>query len=203
MIRINLISEGRKPTAPRAPRLSGGTKEPASAALLALCVVGLLVALGHNFLLGRSLEAKRAEVAEAQREVDELAPIIKEVEEFKARKAELQHKVQVINDLKERQRGPVRIMDFVSEALPELLWLEAMDVEQSVIKMRGKAFNTNAVANFIENLGYVEVFEEPVLKDTVERQVDGRQVYDFVIEVNYSFSPPESAEPVADESVRS
>lgn len=202
MIRINLISEGRKPVAPRAPKISAGAKEPASVALVILAVIGLLVAGTHFFLLGRALSAKEAEVAEAQREVDELAPIIKEVEEFKARKAELEHKVQVIEDLKARQRGPVRIMDFVSRALPELLWLDQMEVRESVIRLHGKAFNTNAVANFIENLGHVEMFEEPVLRDTVERWVGDEQVYEFRIDVNYTFASP-PAQTAADEAVSS
>lgn len=202
MIRINLISEGRKPVAPRAPKISAGAKEPASVALVILAVIGLLVAGTHFFLLGRALSAKEAEVAEAQREVDELAPIIKEVEEFKARKAELEHKVRVIEDLKARQRGPVRIMDFVSRALPELLWLDQMEVRESVIRLHGKAFNTNAVANFIENLGHVEMFEEPVLRDTVERWVGDEQVYEFRIDVNYTFASP-PAQTAADEAVSS
>ena len=44
--------------------------------------------------------------------------MIKEVEEYKAKKAELEHKIEVINDLKHNQRGPVQIMDQVSARCP-------------------------------------------------------------------------------------
>lgn len=190
MIRINLLSEGRRPVAAKEPRISAGNVDQASLALVVIFVVALLVALGHNFLLGRSVGQKKAEIAEAQREVDELAPIIKEVEEFKAKRAELERKVDVISDLKRRQHGPVRIMDQISRALPELLWLQKMDVKPSKIILTGQAFNTNAVANFIENLDLVEAFNEPVLKDTRS----DRDVYVYVIEFNYSFAPPPSEE---------
>lgn len=187
MIRINLLSEGRRPVAAREPRLSSGNVDQASLALVVLFAVALLVALGHNFLLGRSVGKMKAEIAEAQREVDELAPIIKEVEEFKAKRAELVRKVDVISDLKRRQHGPVRIMDQVSRALPELLWLQKMEVKASKIVLTGQAFNTNAVANFIENLDLVDTFNEPVLKDT---RYD-KDIYIYVIEFSYSFTPEE------------
>jgi Tfp pilus assembly protein PilN len=89
-------------------------------ALLAFCVFGVLVALGHFLVLRHQIQVKEAEVAEAQVEVDRLAPIIAEVEAFKRKKAELENKVQVISDLKANQQGPVQVMDKVSKALPQL-----------------------------------------------------------------------------------
>jgi Tfp pilus assembly protein PilN len=169
MIRINLLSEGRRPVAPREQRVSVGV-DPAS---LSLVVVLAL-----------------AQVAEAQREVDELAPIIKEVEEFKAKRAELERKVFVISDLKERQHGPVQIMDQISRGLPELLWLQKMDVKADKIVLTGQAYNANAVANFIENLDLVPAFKEPVLKDMRKKD----EIYSYTVEFSYSFSPPESAD---------
>jgi type IV pilus assembly protein PilN len=191
MIRINLLSEGRRPVAAKQPKLRGlgaGGFDPANVWLIAVAVIGILFALGHNFVLGRALEGKKAEVAEAQREVDELEPILKEVEDFKAKRAELESKIQVINDLKANQPGPVKIMDYVSKALPELLWLQKMTVKDPKITVSGEAFNTNAVANFIENLDIVPGFAEPVLKDTSRRG----PVYSFVIEFEYSFTSPAS-----------
>ncbi len=190
MIRINLLTEGRRPVAAREPRKRSTGVDHGSLAMVGLFAVALLVALGHNFLLGRALGTKQAAVAAAQREVDELGPIIKEVEEFKAKRAELERKVFVIGDLKQRQHGPVRIMDYVSRAVPELLWLQKMEVKASKIVLTGQAFNTNAVANFIENLDLVEGFKEPVLKDTRFE----KDIYVYTIEFNYSFSPPPPAE---------
>ncbi len=113
--------------------------------------------------------------------------MIKEVEDYKAKKAELERKIGIINDLKANQRGPVRVMDYVSRALPELLWLDRMTMNATTIEVEGRAFNTNAVATFIENLDRVPEFEEPTLKDATE-QTGG--VYKFVIDFNYSFAPP-------------
>ncbi|MEA2693470.1 MAG: type pilus assembly protein PilN, partial [Acidobacteriota bacterium] len=117
-----------------------------------------------------------------------LSSVIKEVDDYKSKKGELERKIKVINDLKLNQRGPVKVMDNISRSLPELLWLDHLTMSASTIEIDGRAFNTNAVANFIENLDKVPEFGEPTLKDTQE-QAGG--VYKFVINLNYSFTPKE------------
>ncbi len=197
MIKINLVGEGRRPVTTRpaamvGPRITQG----AGVFLVAAIALGLVVAVGHFLWLRHQINVKKAEIAEAQVEVDRLAPIIREVEAFKAKKADLENKIRVINTLKANQRGPVKIMDYVSTALPDLLWLSGMDVSATTLKVSGQAFNTNAVAKFIEQLDVVEEFEEPVLIDTSR----SGQVYTFTIDVPYSFAPAqppaEAAAPV-------
>jgi type IV pilus assembly protein PilN len=191
MIKINLLSEGKRPAAVRKAARTPAMKlegRDVGQWMLALGVVLGLAALGASWwLLDRKVEAKQREVADAQRTVDELASVIKEVEDYKAKKAELQRKIGIINDLKANQRGPVRVMDYVSRALPELLWLDRMQMTTDTIQIDGRAFNTNAVANFIENLDKVPEFDEPTLKST-EEQTGG--VYRFNINFKYSFATP-------------
>ncbi|MDX1644772.1 MAG: PilN domain-containing protein, partial [Thermoanaerobaculia bacterium] len=116
-------------------------------------------------------------------------PIIEEVEQFEARKAELEHKIGVINDLKNNQRGPVQLMDHISRALPEMLWLNRMQMRGNSVTLNGQAFNTNAVANFIDNLDQVPAFAEPVLKDTSARGRGGESgIYNFVVTFTFDAS---------------
>jgi type IV pilus assembly protein PilN len=186
MIKINLLSEGKRPAAVR--KKSGAKLEGRDLGqwmLLAGIVIGLLALAGAWWLQSQKTAAKQEEVAAAQREVDQLASVIKEVEDYKAKKAELERKIGIINDLKANQRGPVRVMDYISRALPELLWLDTMSMKTSSITVEGRAFNTNAVANFIDNLDKVPEFDEPTLKST-DLQQGG--IYKFRIDFNYSFA---------------
>ena len=205
MIRINLLSEGKKPVAAKKtslrPSFSGfgtgglnlGGLDLGSALLIGLAALALIIALSQNFLLGRKISAKQKEVAAAQVEVDRLAPIIAEVEEFKAKKAALEQKVQVIRELKANQAGPVKIMDNVSAALPELLWLRRMEVIGNRVSLDGQAFNTDAVAHFIENLDKVPEFQEPVLQDTAQTN----QAYDFRVTFTFTHTPDETNDEIA------
>ena len=54
--------------------------------------------------------------------------IIAEVEAFQRRKDSLQSRIDLINQLKQNQKGPVRIMDRISQDLPDLVWLDKMTV---------------------------------------------------------------------------
>ena len=186
MIKINLLSEGKRPAAVR--KKAGGSKldgqDIGKWMLLVGALIGLIAFGATYWLQKQKNDAKEAEVAAAQREVDQLASVIKEVDDFKAKKGELERKIGVINDLKANQRGPVRVMDYISRALPELLWLDQMAMKGDSIHLEGRAFNINAVANFIDNLDKVPEFAEPTSKSN--EQVGG--VYKFVINLNYSFA---------------
>jgi len=184
MIRINLISEGKKSPAVRSSRLRALNVTADNIAIwgLVTCVVlGILVYGGWWFSVNRTIEGNRAEIADLQQTVDELAAIIREVEQFEARKAELEHKIDVIGNLRNNQRGPVHIMDQISRALPEFLWLDRLQLTASAVTLQGKAFTTTSVANFIESLDIVEEFREPVLRNATWRG----QVYDFQLVFNY------------------
>ena len=191
MIKINLLSEGRRPTAVRKARAVSLEGQDIGQWLL---VAGLILGIGltavYWYVLSGKVEEKRQEIADAQEEVNRLADVIKEVDDYKAKKAELERKIGIINDLKLNQRGPVRVMDHVSRALPELLWLDRMTMNAAVIEVEGRAFNHNAIAAFMDNLDKVPEFEEPTLKDS---QAQPGGIQKFVINFNYSFAPPAAA----------
>jgi type IV pilus assembly protein PilN len=191
MIKINLLSEGKRPAAVRKAKTTALLEgKDIGMYLLALgLVLGLVASVFYWWTLKGQVDEQQEAIQEAQHQVDKLGAVIKEVENYKGKKAELERKIGIINDLKANQRGPVRVMDYVSRALPELLWLDRMSMNASTIEIEGRAFNTNAVATFIENLDKVPEFEEPTLKDTSE-QAGG--VYKFVISFNYSFTPPKT-----------
>ena len=189
MIKINLLAEGRRPTAVRKSKSAELLKgqDIGQWLLAAGFFLGLVVAVFFWWQTKQEKQAQDEEIAAAQAEVQSLESVIKEVEDYKAKKTALETKIGIINDLKANQRGPVRVMDYISRALPELLWLDRMTMDDALITVEGRAFNTNAVANFIENLDKVPEFDEPTLKDTTE-QSGG--VYKFSIEFKYSFAKP-------------
>ena len=80
-------------------------------------------------------------------------------------------------------------MDEISRALPELLWLKKLEMKGNTVKLSGQAFNTNAVASFVDNLDRVPEFKEPYLRETKRNG----QVYDFSIEFEFHVVPDNAA----------
>jgi type IV pilus assembly protein PilN len=198
MIKINLVSEGKRPVVSRKTkeRLGIAGLSLSEGLFLVALVLGALAVGGYWWYLRGEVKTRDTQIATAQREVDELAQVLQEVEEYKAKKAKLEHKINIINELKRAQWGPVRIMDQISSALPELLWLNSATLRSNNLELRGEAFNTNQIAAFIENLGKVPEFQEPRLRDTSKQG----PVYSFVITFNFSIAEPPKPQPAAGEA---
>jgi type IV pilus assembly protein PilN len=200
MIKINLVTERKKPVGPKGPgmlagfTLGGNINNYLVAGLL---IVGLVVVGFTYWRLSSKLSGLKAEVAENQREYERLKPIIAEVERFKVNNAELKRKIEVIEQLKAGQHGPVRLMDEVSKALPELAWLTSLNMGGNVVTVTGQALNENAVANFISNLTASPFFQEPSLR--IMRQTDAG-VFEYELTWVFSHTPREAAAPAAAQS---
>jgi len=190
MIKINLLVEARADKVARAPLIAFGAASINNFILLGLIVVGLAYVGIRYWKLSSKLSGIQAEIVVNQREVDRLKPIIAEVESFKKKNAELKHKIEVIEQLKQNQYGPVRIMDEVSKALPDLLWLTNMTLSGNVVALQGQALNENAVANFISNLSASPFFSEPSLKIMSQ---DEKGVFTFDLSCNFTHTPREAA----------
>ena len=188
MIKINLVTE-----APAAAAVKKKRPETAKAVrkgdviLLTVLVLALAVTGGKWYLLSSEREDRRQTQGRLKVERDKLQKFIKKAEELEAKRAALQHKINVINDLKNAQTGPVRIMDEVSKALPELVWLESLNLNGTALSLGGKAMDENAVANYISNLDASPYFREPVLKDMSRAR---GETFQFRLDCVFVHTPP-------------
>jgi len=191
MIKINLVAEAPAKKAQRAgrarPEFSLGSRQ---GDILLVVVLGLaLVGIGTRWLL---LKNERDHLREVEREKrvqrDELQPYIQKVQELEAKRDQLRHKINVINSLKQNQRGPVRIMDEVSRALPDLVWLTKMTMKGNSLTIAGTAMDETAVANYISNLDSSPFFQEPALKRMARGKED---TFSFVLDCTFTYAPPE------------
>ena len=189
MIKINLVAETPAAASIQAerPQFSLGAKQGDIILLIVLALA--LVVVGTQWFL---LTSKRAELREIEnqrrRERDELLVYIKKVEELEARREALRHKINVINELKRNQQGPVRILDEVSRALPELVWLGKLTLKGNAVEISGSAMDENAVANYISNIDASPFFDEPVLKNLSRGRGD---TFGFSLTFAFNNAPPE------------
>jgi type IV pilus assembly protein PilN len=190
MIKINLVAETPAAATSQAarPQFSLGAKQGDIILLVVLALACVVVGTQWYLLTSKRAELRQVE-QEKRRERDELLQYIKKVEELEAKREALRHKIQVIEQLKDNQRGPVRIMDEVSRALPELVWLTRLSLKGDELLLDGSAMDENAVANFISNLDASPHFEEPELKNLT--RAERGQVFAFNLKCNFVISPPE------------
>jgi type IV pilus assembly protein PilN len=194
LIKINLVREGRAVRgAGAAPAAVSAVASPGASNLNNILVVGLLLlgalaALGYWFLEKRSLDEKKQIASDRRVEAQKLEAIIKEVEDYQKRKDGLQKRIDLINQLKQNQKGPVRIMDQISRDLPDLVWLDKMDITAGKIALSGRGLNPNAVALFVENVKNDPYFEEPQLGTLAQISTEP-VVYSFDMNFGFSYAP--------------
>lgn len=194
MIKINLVREGRAVrgagAAPAAVQSVVGGAGPNFNNILVVGLVGLalLIAAAYWLINKRTLANRKEAVAVREVEAQKLEAIIAEVEAFQKRKDSLQNRIDLINQLKANQKGPVRIMDRISQDLPDLVWLDRMNVAGNVVTINGRGLNPNAIANFVENIKNDPYFEEPQLNNMAQVSAVPL-VYGFDMSFGFTYQP--------------
>ena len=169
MIRINLVRGKRK----KRRELSVGS---------AWIAIPLVVLAGtiyfHTTVIGR-ISRLDADIVKANAEIANLKKEIGEVEKFKARKAELQKKVDIISNLQKDRSGPVRHFEALSAAIPEKCWIDTLSVKDAKVTLTGVALNNYTIANFMTALGQTGRFRDVVLGAAEQTTVAGVKLVRF------------------------
>jgi type IV pilus assembly protein PilN len=162
MIRINLLAVEKD----RGKKKKAVTFGTTGQKLTIGCSIILLLAMsfiGWRYLaLSRESSQLDAEIAAAQQETTRLHSVIQQVQQFEQRKAQLQQRVVLIEQLRKGQTGPVHMLDQISRALPEMLWLTTLKQVNAEIVMEGKATTLTGLSEFVSNLETSGYFKRSV-----------------------------------------
>jgi type IV pilus assembly protein PilN len=187
MIRINLLTEAKAAAARKKTSVIPTGAKLNNLVFAAGVGLGVLYLAIMGFLLVGKRRDLDSEIGKARIEADRLKSIIEEVKGYETKKASLEEKINLINQLKTNQKGPVRLMDEISRALPDLVWLTGVDVAGNAITMRGKTLSPNAVATYLENLKKSPFFAEPVFRNLGQDAAGSGSIYSW--EMNLTFRP--------------
>ena len=162
MIRINLLATERKAVKAVSRGFQAGQKMMILGSLILVLVVA---ALGWRYwALGQQAAGLEANIEAANREEERLQEILRQVREFEARKAMLQQRVDLIDELRKGQNAPVHMIDQVSRALPEMTWLTNMQQSPDgyTLTIQGRCLTLTSLSDYIGNLESSRYFMRPV-----------------------------------------
>ena len=145
MIKINLL-----------PREERKRHAPINTKVLLAGVAGVagLLAMGYGwFWLNGEVSRLEADIQRTQAELRRFEELAKQVDKFQAEKKRLEEKLKIIQALMVAQGGPVRLLDEVSKALPNEVWLTAFTRNGKKLDVSGIAYSNFNVATFMTNLG--------------------------------------------------
>lgn len=185
MIRINLL-----PT--RELKQQAATRQQLYIAggLLAVALIGIGLWWWSDLQVIARLEARKENL---QADLERLKKVVEEVNAFERRQKLLQARVETIQRLRRNQTGPVRVLDQLSQGLPEQVWLEGIEDRAGVYQATGYALTNFAVADLLKTLQHSQEFTGVDLISSEMMRVEEQAVKKFIIQFRRAGEASETA----------
>jgi len=174
MIRINLLGvakpKGKRgsPAAAAAPMMGDGG--PILVKALAAMIAVAILNGGYWFVLDKQKRDIATQMAVAERKNRELSDVKARYMERQREAENYKRRVDVIDQLRAGQSGPVVLMNTVGDTVnkTEAVWLNTMKDQGSAIDLEGYALSSDAVATLIANLQKTGLFKTVEIKETAQ-----------------------------------
>lgn len=168
MIKINLLGVDRERAKRKASSFQLIGQKLTIGCSLILVAAALVVGWWYWSLQRQSADLDQ-QIRDAEQETVRLRNVIQQVQQFEQRRVQLQQRVTLIEQLRKGQTGPVHLLDEVSRALPDTMWL--MDLRQTGtdVTIEGRCTSLNALSDFVSGLEASNLFERPV--EIIDSQV--------------------------------
>jgi hypothetical protein len=161
MTRINLLAAER-PTKKKkgggGGGGGGGGMPSAPGAVQAYLILALfaggaaLVCVVAFLMLSSQIKDLDQKIAAAEQRQRELQVIKQQVDALERKRATFQRKVDLITRLQAEQQGPVHMLDEISNALPDFVWLTSLEQAGNQVRFGGQSNSLTSVADFITGL---------------------------------------------------
>jgi type IV pilus assembly protein PilN len=135
------------------------------------------------------------DIASAETEANQLRSVLAQVQKFETRKAVLQQRVTLIEQLRRGQTAPVHVLDELSRALPDRLWLVSMGQQGANFTIDGRTTSLTGVSDFVANLQASPWFGAVELLDSQLDQTPAGDMVRFTLRA--TSENPEAPPPAA------
>jgi len=188
MIRINLLeapkAKSKRSGMPSMPTMEVG--DVGSPRLKVLIAFGLAAAF--NMYTWYHLDAQKKVIAQNMAQAEQKNRELADVKQrYMARQHEADNykrRVDVIDQLRNNQAGPVNLMAMVGETVnnTEAIWLNNLKDQGTSVDIEGMALSSDAVANLISNLQKTGYFRNVEIKESIQDEsIKDMQAFTFTL----------------------
>lgn len=164
MIRINLL-----------PVRQVKKREAGRQLLVAMSGFVIIALLGNGYWYSSTVSERdrhQQQLRDTQARIEQLRKVIGEVDNLNKRRSEVQEKLKVLNDLRRKRGGPVKLLDALAEATPKKAWVSEFSESESAAKLSGQAESFDDVSELMRGLNSI-VWTPKGLGRVVEVKRDG------------------------------
>ena len=192
MIRINLLPV-------RTSRRLEAVKQELILGALGIGVLLIVCGVVFMFQSANANELRRAN-AGLQSDLDNLRLIVARVDEVEQINDELRRKLSVIGNLQASKTGPVHMLDELSAATPEKLYVTQLEEEEGRLRLSGNAASNEVISQFLINLEKTNWFDDVYLISIDQVDVNEYELKNFQVSARVvvpSLNKDEPAKPGA------
>lgn len=171
MIRINLLLVKRRKKPKPIPSVYIQSAVVLGVALIVLAVI--------TFYLSGKVSDLEKDKSNKDKRLSALKVQLKEVENFERDKKAFKEKIEIIKQLKNNQKAPLRLLDEVSAQLPKGVWLTSLTDKGSAVDIIGYAFTNTELVAYIQNLKSSRYLVNVALLESKQEKAGDVTVYKF------------------------
>ena len=156
--------------------------------LLIVILAEIIAILGLAGYLSAKYVGTKNEIASLEAELSKLEPVVKKIEAYDKASAQLQPKVQLLNEAKDHTMRWYRVLDTLSVSIPSETWLTRIsaappqqDSDVVLVNLNGISTSQNLIGETMMRLNSYKGFERVDLHYTQKAMVGQRQVIEFEV----------------------
>jgi len=189
MIRINLL-----------PYRASKKKETANQQIIIMVATILIVlaAVGviYYVTLGK-ISTTKQEIERSEGELANLKKKVGEIDKLKKLQADVQKKLDILNQLRKEKTGPTNRLARMSDIVPDKLWLTKYQESGLKVSVSGLAYNEELIAEFMRRIESSQEFGNVELQVSEQQEISGVKLkkfdLSFGIKVNAAVEPKKDA----------
>lgn len=164
MIRINLLPY-------RAARIKENIRRQVTIYVLSTIFL-MIVIVYYNMDFNGQIKDLRKERDDRNKELASYKATTAKIKDLEQKKAEIDIRLDKINELKKDKTGPVKLLDDIATSVPkDQLWLTALKEEKGTLILEGTAMDNETVADFMNRLKNTESVQSVELVRTRQREI--------------------------------
>jgi type IV pilus assembly protein PilN len=178
MIRINLL-----------PTKAARKKEAVVLQLVvgaAAIAATLVVYFWMERIKNQEIEAEQLAINDLNAKINQLQTIIKQVEDYKQKRRDLNQKIDTIKRLNDQRSGPVKLIEEFTYVVPRKAYITTYREVGKQLTLEGAAADGATVADFVDNLRGSKFFQDVQL---IQVQAEGQKKVRFNINCRVDYTP--------------
>jgi type IV pilus assembly protein PilN len=173
MIRINLL-----------PYRASKKKETATQQLAIIGVVilcALAIVGGVYYVTLNKISTTKQEITRSEEELANLKKKVGEIDKLKKLQAEVQRKLDILNQLRKEKTGPATRLARMSDIVPDKMWLTRYQESGLKVSISGLAYNEELIAEFMRSIQASDEFGDVELLVSEQQEISGVKLKKFDI----------------------